>query len=237
MKPYQQVPIEECGEPLLAIAFPHVVLTEPPPYQQLGADYQGKSPYFLRQSVIEALDKAQASLAQRYPGWKILIFDAYRPVQVQQFMVDYTFQGLLDQQGLSAENLSPKEREDLWQQVYKIWAVPSYDLATPPPHSTGAALDITLLDGSGNPVNMGGEIDDLADWSDPNFYRDRPDAQSQMFHYHRELLREVMESAGFLRHLGEWWHFSLGDQMWAWLFNQRCAQDSAYPAIARYGRI
>lgn len=237
MKPYQQVPIEECGEPLLAIALPNVVLTEPPPYQQLGADYQGKSPYYLRQSVLETLDRAQTDLAHRCPGWKILIFDAYRPVQIQQFMVDYTFQGLLEQKDLKAKNLSSEEREMLLQEVYKIWAIPSYDLATPPPHSTGAALDITLLDSEGNLVDMGGEIDDLADWSAPDFYRDRRDPKSQHFHQNRELLRDVMESVGFLRHPGEWWHFSLGDQMWAWLFNQRYPNHSASPAIARYGRV
>ena len=44
MKPYQQILIEECGDPLLPIALPNIVLTDPPPYQQLGADYQGKSP-------------------------------------------------------------------------------------------------------------------------------------------------------------------------------------------------
>jgi D-alanyl-D-alanine dipeptidase len=43
-----------------------------------------------------------------------------------------------------------------------------------------------------------------------------------------------MESAGFLRHPGEWWHFSLGDQLWAWLYNQRNPESSM---IARYGRI
>jgi D-alanyl-D-alanine dipeptidase len=25
-----------------------------------------------------------------------------------------------------------------------------------------------------------------------------------------------MDAAGFSRHANEWWHFSLGDQMWAW---------------------
>ncbi|MDJ0538955.1 MAG: M15 family metallopeptidase, partial [Microcystis sp. M53603_WE2] len=39
---------------------------------------------------------------------------------------------------------------------------------------------------------------------------------------------KVMEEAGFSRHKGEWWHFSLGDQMWAW------SLDRAY---AIYGRV
>ncbi|PZV26762.1 MAG: D-alanyl-D-alanine dipeptidase [Snowella sp.] len=234
MKPYQQILIEECGDPLLAIALPNIVLTDPPPYQQLGADYQGKSPYCLRSQVIEALKKAQESLEQRCSGWKIQIFDAYRPVEVQQFMVDYTFAFLLQQKGLEEKDLSPTKRQELFTEVYKIWAIPSYDLATPPPHSTGSAMDITLVDSSGNLVDMGGEIDDLSDISQPNFYANHSDPKSQLFHKNRVLLNEVMESAGFLRHPGEWWHFSLGDQLWAWLYNQRNPQS---PVIARYGRI
>jgi D-alanyl-D-alanine dipeptidase len=42
-----------------------------------------------------------------------------------------------------------------------------------------------------------------------------------------------MTSAGFARHSGEWWHFSLGDQMWA--LHQR-QQNIDPDAIARYGR-
>jgi D-alanyl-D-alanine dipeptidase len=43
-----------------------------------------------------------------------------------------------------------------------------------------------------------------------------------------------MNHAGFRRHPGEWWHFSLGDQMWAWLSTQ---ENPDNPVIARYGRI
>ena len=42
------------------------------------------------------------------------------------------------------------------------------------------------------------------------------------------LLDEVMRSAGFRRHGNEWWHFSLGDQMWAWTTGE---------AVAIYGGV
>jgi D-alanyl-D-alanine dipeptidase len=234
MKPYRKISIQECGEPLLPINLSNIVLTDPPPYQQLGADYQGKSPYCLRKGVIEALEKAQNKLLQQCPDWKIQIFDAYRPVEVQQFMVDYTFDSVLQQEGLKKENLSFEKHQQLLEKVYQIWAIPSHDPRTPPPHSTGAALDITLMDATEIAVDMGGEIDDLSDFSQPNFYSKSSDPEEQIFHQRRVLLNEVMESAGFLRHPGEWWHFSLGDQLWAWLYNQRHPQN---PVVARYGRI
>jgi D-alanyl-D-alanine dipeptidase len=30
----------------------------------------------------------------------------------------------------------------------------------------------------------------------------------------------VMGEAGFAQHPGEWWHFSWGDQLWAWRTQQ-----------------
>lgn len=90
MKPYQQVPIRECGEPLIAIPSDFSFVS-PHPYQKLGAPYGDKSPFYLRQGVVDHLLSAQETLQKIHPNWRIQIFDAYRPVTVQQFMVDYTF--------------------------------------------------------------------------------------------------------------------------------------------------
>lgn len=87
LKPYRQVPIEECDEPLVAIPLELFVVETPHPYLKCGADYQGKSPYYIRQGVLDRLIRAQEYLQELYPGWQIQIFDAYRPVEVQQYMV------------------------------------------------------------------------------------------------------------------------------------------------------
>lgn len=233
MKPYQQILIQECGEPLVAIPKDRFSLVLPHPYERLGADYQGRSPYYVRQGVLNALLDAQTYLQQFYQGWCIQIFDAYRPVEVQQFMVDYTFAEVVKAQGI-LESLSVGQVQSIWEKVYQIWAVPSYNLATPPPHSTGAAIDITLVDEHGVVVDMGGEIDELSDRSLPDYYRNAVSLKERQYHERRELLYKVMKKAGFCRHWGEWWHFSLGDQMWAWLENQ---ENSALNRVARYGRV
>ncbi|MDX2216722.1 MAG: M15 family metallopeptidase, partial [Oculatellaceae cyanobacterium bins.114] len=139
MKPHHQIPIVECYEPLVPIPTGLFALEEPHPYVKLGAPYHDKSPYYLRQTVLEQLIAAQGRLQQVYPGWQVQIFDAYRPLAVQQFMVGYTFEEMLHERGISANPLAESERQDLLQQVYQFWAIPSADPATPPPHSTGAA--------------------------------------------------------------------------------------------------
>ncbi len=225
MKPYQQIAIAECNEPLVQIPLEIFAVESPHPYQLLGATYAEFSPYYLRKSVLDNLIKAQEYLQSIHPSWRIQIFDAYRPIAVQQFMVDYTFNQVVESQKLDIETLSITERQDIWQQVYQIWAVPSLNPLTPPPHSTGAAVDITLVDGKGKVVDMGSPIDELSARSHPDYF-----ANSNLpAHHNRQLLKEVMEYAGFARHPGEWWHFCQGDQMWAWLSNNS--------VIARYGRV
>jgi D-alanyl-D-alanine dipeptidase len=228
MKPYQQIQIVECGESLAPIPLEKFAVESPHPYQLLGAPYQGRSPYYLRQGVLDRLLLAQAYLQQTHPHWQIKIFDAYRPIAVQRFMVDYAFSQVLQVEGLTVEQLSPDRQQVLWQQVYQIWAIPSTDPKTPPPHSTGAAVDITLVDAAGVTVNMGSPIDELSARSQPDYFGRSAAPVEQQYHAYRQLLRDIMLQAEFTCHPGEWWHFSFGDQMWAWLSDR---------AIAQYGSM
>lgn len=229
MKPYQTVAIVECHEPLVEIPNQFARVT-PHPYAKLGAPYGEKSPFFIRQGLLDRLLIADAHLQSLQPGWKIQVFDAYRPVAVQQFMVDHALKELVNANGLNLETLSTTQREEFQQQVYQFWAMPNLDPATPPPHSTGAAIDITLIDETGTTIDMGSQIDEISERSFPNHF-----ANSDLpYHRHRRILADSMISAGFKRHWNEWWHFSYGDQIWAWLTNQG---NSAASTIAKYGRI
>lgn len=234
MKPYHQIAIVDCGESLVPIPAETFALLLPHPYEKLGAPYGNQSPFYLRQTVLDRLIAAQTLLQSSRPGWKIQVFDAYRPIAVQQFMVDYTFQELVQAQNLKAEQLTEPQRQEILAQVYEFWAVPNPDPAMPPPHSTGAAIDVTLVNEVGQPVDMGSPIDEVSPRSYPNYFADRPEAAAQTCHRHRQLLNQVMTENGFQRHPNEWWHFCCGDQMWAWLTNQ---QNPATQAISRYGRI
>ena len=231
---YSRIPIEECHEPLIPIPLEYFAVESPHPYAKLGAPYGEKSPYYLRQSLVDALIEAQGYLQELNPGWKLQVFDAYRPVAVQQFMVDYTFTQAVQDQGLTPELLSPEQKEAIWQEVYKIWAVPSDNPLTPPPHSTGAAIDVTLVDAQGKIVDMGSPIDELSQRSHPDYYTQADLPDLQQYHRHRQILNQFMVKAGWCRNPREWWHFSLGDQMWAWLGNLE-TQGSNF--TARYGRV
>ncbi|MFK8185080.1 MAG: M15 family metallopeptidase [Phormidesmis sp.] len=227
MKPYQHIPITDCGEVLIAIPLEQFAVVTPHPYVALGAPYGNYSPYFLRQSVLKKLLAAQHHLQSYQPGWKLQIFDAYRPIAVQQFMVDYTFHQLAEAENLNITDISPETRTRLQNKVSEFWAVPSANPKTPPPHSTGAAVDLTLVDGGGKTVDMGAEIDEISPRSYPDYFANQKDYDAQRLHGHRQLLTRAMAQVGFQQHPNEWWHFSVGDQLWAW--------QEGNGAIARYG--
>jgi serine beta-lactamase-like protein LACTB len=64
-------------------------------------------------------------------------------------------------------------------------------------------VDLTLYDlATGEPVQMVGGYDEFSDRS----YPDYPGGTSRQ-RWHRELLRQVMESEGFTVYEAEWWHF------------------------------
>jgi len=216
MKPYQSISIDDCGEPLVTISS-EFAFANPHAYQSLGAPYGDRSPFYLRSGVLARLQRSQAFLQQIHPDWRILIFDAYRPISVQQFMVEHTLTQLAVERGWQKEDLSLLQHQELMTIVLQFWAIPSHDPATPPPHSTGAAIDVTLVDRNGKEIDLGGAIDEISPRSFPDYYASDSSFNGQEFVDRRELLQKVMNFSGFQRHPHEWWHFSYGDQMYFWL--------------------
>ena len=214
MRPWSPIPIEECGEPMQAL--PRALLRmEPHPYMALGAPYGASgNPFQLRLGVVQRLLDAQQQLVEHDPGLRLSIFDAWRPIAVQAFMVDHSIAELCRERGVEVR--SGDAFDQVVADVGRFWAAPSRDPMTPPPHSTGAAVDLTLSSSDGTPLAMGGEIDAIGAVSEPQHYAGREDSDAQRWHQRRQLLADVMEAAGFAQHPNEWWHYSFGDQLWAW---------------------
>ena len=214
MRPWSPIPIEECGEPMQALP-PALLRIEPHPYMALGAPYGASgNPFQLRLGVVQRLLDAQQQLVEHDPGLRLSIFDAWRPIAVQAFMVDHSIAELCRERGVEVR--SGDAFDQVVADVGRFWAAPSRDPATPPPHSTGAAVDLTLSSSDGTPLAMGGEIDAIGAVSEPQHYAGREDSEAQRWHQRRQLLADVMEASGFAQHPNEWWHYSFGDQLWAW---------------------
>ncbi len=215
MKIWNKIPIKDNGEKLIAIPS-YLKFLDPHPYSHLGAPYKDKTSIWkLREEVVNRLVKVHDYLISK-SSFNLLIYDSWRPLEVQEFMFKRAI--LLECEksdiDISFENI--KSYPSILKKVEKFWAYPSYDTRCPPPHSTGGALDVCLSDKEGNLVEMGSMVDQMDETSNPFFYANIKNEEAIIWNSRRNLLMEIMTKFGFAQHPNEWWHFSYGDQLWAW---------------------
>ena len=141
---------------------------------------------YLHPKAAAALAKAQRRLKQLRPDLSLKVYDAARPMSIQQRMWD------------------------------KVKNTNKYFYVSNPArggglHNYGMAVDITLCDARGDTLDMGTPIDYMGSAA----HIDREDALvksgriSRQAQKNRQLLREVMRYAGFRPLRTEWWHFNL----------------------------
>lgn len=86
-----------------------------------------------------------------------------------------------------------------------------------PPHMTGGAVDITL-GWDGVPLSLGSDFDEFSPRSAARALEEgvpvEPDRSL------RRLLSDRLTSVGFCPYPKEWWHYSYGDQVWAFNLDQ-----------------
>jgi zinc D-Ala-D-Ala dipeptidase len=81
------------------------------------------------------------------------------------------------------------------------------------PHVAGAAVDLTLVDDTGQELWMGTPVDATPEQSDGRCFFDADvDATARG---HRDVLARALSSAGLVNYPTEWWHWSFGDRYWA----------------------
>jgi D-alanyl-D-alanine dipeptidase len=87
-------------------------------------------------------------------------------------------------------------------------------------HTMGAAVDLTITDQDGIPLDMGTKISEFSRTELlPTF---APDISSKQLK-NRLALHDAMVAVGFAPFYGEWWHFSYGDREWAAFYGENRA--------------
>jgi len=215
LKIWNKIPIKDNGDKLIAIPS-RLNFLDPHPYSYLGAPYKDKTSIWkLREQVVNRLVKVNDYLISK-SSFNLLIYDSWRPLEVQEFMFKRAFLIECEKSDIDISFENIKSYPSILKKVEKFWAYPSYDTRCPPPHSTGGALDVCLSDKEGNLVEMGSMVDQMDETSKPDFYANVRNENAIIWNSRRNLLREIMTKFGFAQHPNEWWHFSYGDQLWAW---------------------
>ena len=143
---------------------------------------------YLQPEIAAKLSKAEKYLKQNHPGYKLLVYDAARPNSAQYALWD----------ALDALKIPPKSKT-------QYVADPKIGSN----HNFGCAVDLTVADQNGVPLDMGTRYDFFG----PLAY---PRSETQMLAQgkltakqiaNRQILRTAMVKAGFTVNTTEWWHF------------------------------
>lgn len=213
MNGWQAVPISENGESLAnATSFaPDKIVAAPKYYEQ---QIPGSLPIcYVRESVGLRL----AQVANHLPdGWKLVIFDAWRPIEVQTFLY-HKF----------VENLRRKHpdwtAQELLTHAQIYVSLPNTNPDHPSPHLTGGAVDLSISDERGILLDMGTEFDAFTGEACSCYFENitiESISQVQVKQRdNRRFLYDLLTQQGFTNYPDEWWHFDYGNQFWAYLLN------------------
>lgn len=138
--------------------------------------------YFVPE-VARMLARVQQRLSALRPGWHLLIYDAARPLSVQRYMFEFV-------------KGTPMQKYVADPSVHGF-------------HNYGVAVDLTIADENGRPLDMGSSFDEFSERSnvgreDELVARGRISAQARD---NRAFLAGLMRGAGFDPNPDEWWHF------------------------------
>jgi D-alanyl-D-alanine dipeptidase len=138
---------------------------------------------FLHRIAAGKLTAAAANLHTLHPDYRLIIFDALRPRSVQRRLWD---------------KVKGTEQQDY---------VANPDKGSV--HNFGFAVDLSIVNERGLALDMGTAFDDFTPLAQPQLEAKHLDegklTQAQLAN--RQLLRKVMEDAGFIQLPIEWWHY------------------------------
>jgi len=146
-------------------------------------------------ALAGSLARARDEAARRGVG--LLLWDGYRPQRAVEDFLRWS---------RAAEDGRTKSRH--YPNIDRAAMVELGYVAARSGHSRGGAVDLTLYDlAAGALVEMGGRHD-LMDAVSHHGAAGIPEAAAE----NRRTLRAIMESAGFVAHPWEWWHYALRDE-------------------------
>lgn len=197
------IPIQELHEPLVDLREQSTILFGPSPEIPDNSDYTK-----LRKSVYLKLIEAQKTLPN---GLQFCVYEGYRSLKLQHKLFEDRY-------------LLLKQERPNWDHVQLFYETTK--LVSPvtnldgsrniPPHSTGAAIDIYLVDSNKEIVDMGIKVADWMQDIDGSISKTNSAKISDIARQNREIMSYALSKVGFVNYSGEYWHWSYGDRYWAY---------------------
>lgn len=197
------IPIIENHDPMVNVKDTNDLVYGPSPEVPNNIDYTK-----MRKTVYQKLLKAQTMLPQ---GLHFCLYEAYRSVSLQKKLFDTRFTELKQKHpGWSKEHLF-NETTKLVSPVINIDGTKNI-----PPHSTGGAIDVYLLNDKNEVIDMGIHPKDWMSDTDGSLSLTASNKISDGAKFNRKIMSHALESLGFVNYPTEYWHWSYGDRYWAY---------------------
>jgi len=143
---------------------------------------------YLQPEMATKLSKASTLLKQAKPGYKLLVYDAARPNSAQYKLWD----------ALDDLKIPPRQKT-------QYVADPKIGSN----HNFGCAIDLTVVDEKGIPLDMGTKYDFFGRLAYPRSEQEmlKQGKLTAKQISNRNILRKAMVQSGFTVNTTEWWHF------------------------------
>ncbi|QQV75600.1 D-alanyl-D-alanine dipeptidase [Rickettsia tillamookensis] len=204
------IPIKENQDALIDLKNQKIIAFGDSPEIPNNTDYTK-----IRLTVYNKLVEAQNMLPQ---GLRFCLYEVYRSLALQEMIFNKRYNEVKKEYPYYNSDKIFLESIRLVSPVVNLDG--SHNI---PPHSTGGAIDIYLLDEQGNVVDMGihpkdwiKDIEGLLSKTDSNII-------SQKAKYYRKIMSNVLIKSGFVNYPTEYWHWSYGDRYWAYHNNKEYA--------------
>lgn len=211
---WRDVEIEPLDEPLVRVADIGPRVHDAPQYHAMGLP-GALAHGWIREGVAARLECVADALP---PDRSLVVWDAYRPIATQAAL----YNGYLDELAMVHPDWPAAALEEA---AARYVTPPSRSASAPPPHLTGGAVDLTLGDGDGLPLDLGTGFDAFVEEAAARALEEHPGAT-------RDLRRELfwaMHDHGFTAYHEEWWHFDYGDQFWGLVTGRPAIYAAAAP--------
>lgn len=202
-----KIPIRDHHEEMIDLTKQTEITYGPSPEIKNNTNYT-----FLRKTVYEKLKEANAQLPR---GIHFCLYEGYRSLILQKMIFEHHYKqvksrhpdwSLTDIFNETTKLVSPVINQNGSQNI--------------PPHSTGGAIDVYLIDEQGKPLDMGIHPKDWMNDNEGRLSLTHSKIISNEAKVNREIMSRVLSNVGFVNYPTEYWHWSYGDRYWAFVTKQ-----------------
>ena len=148
---------------------------------------------YMTKEGAKALSIAANDLRKK--GYRILIWDSYRPQKAVDNFVEWI------------NNPNDEGDKSFYPELKKSDLLKGQYIMAKSGHTRGSTVDLTLIKKDGSFVDMGGSFDLFSEISHPDYKKLTREQKKN-----RRILHDAMVNAGFNGIDSEWWHYTLKNE-------------------------